>query len=86
MVENLFYASLCRNCSRIFVIQPLEDHGDKRRPQIIVIERFWPELHSRVNYPLKRCFSYLSEHYNHELRDPVRSEILYFVDHHVRCC
>ena len=36
-----------------------------------VIERFWPELNSRVNYPSKRAFISICETYDLDLSDPV---------------
>ena len=39
--------------------------------QTNVIERFWPELNSRVNYPIKRAFNCLIDQYDYELSYPV---------------
>ena len=34
-----------------------------------VIERFWPELNSRVNYPVKRALNHIREAYDFDLTD-----------------
>ena len=36
-----------------------------------VIERFWPEMNSRVNYPIKRAFVQIQEINDYDLSDPV---------------
>ena len=36
-----------------------------------VIERFWPELNSRVNYPIKRAMLQISDAEEYDMTDPV---------------
>ena len=38
-----------------------------------VIERFWPELNSRVNYPVKRAMARVIEEQDYDLSDPILS-------------
>lgn len=64
----------------IFIQELLKEyrHDKHRQPwrqtkstQNNVIERFWPELNSRVNYPIKRCMIRITEENDYDMSDPV---------------
>ena len=44
-----------------------------------VIERFWPDMNSRVNYPIRRAFVQILEINNYDLSDPVLKYCFYWL-------
>ena len=46
-----------------------------------VVERFWPEVNSRVNYPIKKILSKIVDEYDYDLHDPIIKHSLSFI-----CC
>ena len=64
----------------IFVQELLKEHRNNKHrapwrqttsTENYVIERFWPELNSRVNYPVKRALNRITEVYDYDLTDPI---------------
>ena len=48
-----------------------------------VAERVWPEINSRINYPLKRALIYVVENFDYDLEDPVVSYSLSWISLYV---
>ena len=46
-----------------------------------VVEKFWPEVNSRVNYPIKKILSKIADDYDYDLSDPIMKRSLSFT-----CC
>ena len=47
------------------------------------IERFWPEMNSRVNYPIKRAMIYISEENQYDMSDPVIKYCFSFITSYI---
>ena len=44
-----------------------------------VVERFWPEVNSRVNYPIKKILLKIVDEYDCDLNDPIIKHSLSFI-------
>jgi len=72
MGKNLCFVYLCNNCySHIAITKTKQPWRQTTSTDNNVIERFWPELNSRVNYPIKRAFISIRETFDYDLSDPV---------------
>ena len=48
-----------------------------------VIERFWPELNSRVNYPVKRALISITEENDYSMSDPVLNYCVSWITNYI---